>query len=72
MQPRRRRQARVVLSLPDVTAAITWWEGAFGLARRFIHEGGDYGELVATAYYYDGFPNEPEAACVESGGTFAG
>ena len=34
--------------------------------------GGDYGDLVATAYYYDGFPNEPEAACVESGGTFAG
>ena len=39
------RLGYTLLYVPDVTAAITWWEGAFGLSRRFIHEGGDYGEL---------------------------
>lgn len=30
----------------DVTRTLTFYEHAFGLARGFLHEGGDYGELV--------------------------
>ncbi len=29
----------------DVEAALRFYEGAFGLTRRFLHESGDYGEL---------------------------
>ncbi|HJO05375.1 MAG TPA: VOC family protein [Acidobacteriota bacterium] len=29
----------------DVEAALTFYERAFGLSRRFLHESGDYGEL---------------------------
>jgi len=52
------RLGYTLLYVPDVTAAITWWEGAFGLSRRFIHEGGDYGELdtggVALGFVAEG------------------
>lgn len=34
--------------------------------------GNDFGSLVATAYYYDEFTNDAEAACTEAGGTYAG
>lgn len=29
----------------DVPASLAFFENAFGLTRRFLHEGGDYGEL---------------------------
>lgn len=29
----------------DVPASLAFFENAFGLVRRFLHEGGDYGEL---------------------------
>lgn len=29
----------------DVPASLAFFESAFGLPRRFLHEGGDYGEL---------------------------
>jgi hypothetical protein len=34
--------------------------------------GGDFGSLTATAYYYDEFSNDAEAACSDAGGTYAG
>lgn len=39
------RLGYILLYVPDVTAAITWYEAAFGLQRRFISECADYGEL---------------------------
>ena len=33
--------------------------------------GGDFGTLTATAYYYDEFTNDAEAACADAGGTYA-
>lgn len=37
--------AYTILYVPDVAQAIEFYETAFGLARGFVHEGGDYGEL---------------------------
>jgi len=34
-----------ILYVPDVPATLTFYEAAFGLTTRFLHEGGDYGEL---------------------------
>ena len=35
----------VIVYVPDVAASLAFFEAAFGLQRRFLHEGGDYGEL---------------------------
>lgn len=35
----------LILYVPDVTAAVEFYEKAFGLKRLFIHEGGDYAQL---------------------------
>lgn len=35
----------VILYVPDVEAALAFYERAFGLSRRFLHESGQYGEL---------------------------
>lgn len=35
----------IIIYVPDVPKAIEFYEKAFGLARKFIHEGG-YGELI--------------------------
>ncbi len=37
--------AYTILYVEDVAKSIAFYETAFGLSRRFIHEGGDYGEL---------------------------
>jgi lactoylglutathione lyase len=37
--------AYTILYVEDVAASIAFYETAFGLPRRFIHESGDYGEL---------------------------
>ena len=34
-----------IIYTEDVTKSIEFFEKAFGLQRRFIHESGDYGEL---------------------------
>ena len=35
----------VILYVPDVAASLAFFEQAFGLERRFLHESGTYGEL---------------------------
>jgi lactoylglutathione lyase len=35
-----------IVYVPDVAASLTFFERAFGLARRFLHESGAYGELA--------------------------
>ncbi|MGY6587298.1 MAG: VOC family protein [Wenzhouxiangella sp.] len=34
-----------IVYVPNVPESLTFFENAFGLARRFLHESGDYGEL---------------------------
>jgi lactoylglutathione lyase len=34
-----------IIYVPDVAASLSFFERAFGLSRRFLHESGDYGEL---------------------------
>ncbi len=34
-----------IVYVPDVPASLAFFEKAFGIARRFLHESGDYGEL---------------------------
>ena len=41
--------AYTIIYVPDVEVAISFYERAFGLARRFIAPGGEYGELETGA-----------------------
>lgn len=34
-----------IIYVPSVAASLHFFETAFGLTRRFLHESGDYGEL---------------------------
>lgn len=34
-----------IIYVPDVSASLTFFEQAFGLKRKFLHESGAYGEL---------------------------
>ena len=34
-----------IIYVPNVSASLSFFEIAFGLTRRFLHESGDYGEL---------------------------
>lgn len=34
-----------IVYVPDVAASLQFFESAFGLKRRFLHESGTYGEL---------------------------
>lgn len=34
-----------IVYVPDVAASLAFFEQAFGLSRRFLHESGEYGEL---------------------------
>lgn len=34
-----------IIYVPNVYASLSFFENAFGLPRRFLHESGDYGEL---------------------------
>lgn len=38
-----------IIYVPDVAASLHFFEQAFGLQRRFLHESGDYGELDTGA-----------------------
>ncbi len=46
----------VILYVPDVAAAVEFYERAFGLSRRFVHESGQYAEMEtgATALAFAG------------------
>jgi lactoylglutathione lyase len=35
----------VIIYVPDVEKALAFYERAFGVARRFVHESGQYAEL---------------------------
>lgn len=35
-----------IVYVPDVAASIAFYEAAFGLQSRFVHESGEYGELA--------------------------
>lgn len=39
----------VIVYVPDVAASLAFYERAFGLSRRFLHESGSYGELETGA-----------------------
>ena len=55
-----------IVYVPDVAASLSFFENAFGLTRRFLHESGDYGELdtgpttLAFASLALGHTNLPE------------
>ena len=55
-----------IIYVPDVAASLAFFEAAFGFARRFLHESGDYGELetgettLAFASHALGTLNFPE------------
>ena len=38
-----------ILYVPDVSQSLAFYEQAFGLAQRFLHESGAYGELETGA-----------------------
>jgi lactoylglutathione lyase len=38
-----------IVYVPDVDASLRFFETAFGVARRFLHESGTYGELETGA-----------------------
>ena len=38
-----------IVYVPDVAASLAFFETAFGLTRRLLHEAGDYGELDTGA-----------------------
>lgn len=39
----------IILYVPDVAEAVAFYEKAFGLVRRFIHESGQYAEMDTGA-----------------------
>ena len=38
-----------IIYVPDVAASLAFFEAAFGLPRKFLHESGTYGELDTGA-----------------------
>ena len=48
----------VIAYVPDVAAAVEFYERAFGLARRFVHDSGLYAEMGtgSTALAFAGEP----------------
>lgn len=43
------RLGYTIAYVPDVHASLTFFEAAFGLKRRFLHDSGAYGELDTGA-----------------------
>ena len=35
-----------IIYVPNVAESLSFFESAFGLSRRFLHESGDYGEYT--------------------------
>ncbi|MFD2262129.1 VOC family protein [Lacibacterium aquatile] len=52
----------VIRYVPNVEASMAFYEAAFGLSRRFLHESGAYGEMEtgATALGFASEENAPE------------
>ena len=52
----------IILYVQDVTATVAFYEKAFGLPRRFVHESGGYAELetgaTALAFVAEGMAKE--------------
>lgn len=50
----------VIIYVPNVAAAVEFYERAFGLTRRFLHESGQYAELetgaTALAFAHEELP----------------
>ena len=63
-----------ILYVPNVLATLKFYEAAFGLTTRFLHEGGDYGELdtgsTALAFAAQGLMQQlgknPQAASAQA------
>ena len=57
----------VIVYVPDVAATVAFYERAFGVSRRFVHESGTYAELetgaTALAFALETFT--PTAGVVE-------
>ena len=64
-----------IIYVPNVAHSLDFFERAFGLSRRFLHESGDYGELetgettlafasnaLGRENFYDGFVAASESA----------
>ena len=43
------RLGYTIVYVPNVSASLSFFERAFGLSRRFLHESGTYGELDTGA-----------------------
>ena len=66
------RLGYVILHVADVAASVAFYERAFGLKRRFLHESGEYAEMEtgATALAFaaealaerNGLPPRPHGA----------
>lgn len=41
--------AYTIIYVPDVAASLSFFENAFGMSRKFLHESGMYGELNTGA-----------------------
>lgn len=52
----------IILYVQDVTATVAFYEKAFGLVRRFVHESGGYAEMetgaTALAFVAEGMAKE--------------
>ncbi|MBN8609843.1 MAG: VOC family protein [Deltaproteobacteria bacterium] len=48
-QPKAPRLGYVILYVPDVATSVSFYERAFGVARRFVHESGTYAEMETGA-----------------------
>ena len=46
MRPMTMKLGYTIIYVPDVGASLSFFESAFGLTRRFLHESGMYGELA--------------------------
>lgn len=57
------RLAYVIVYVPAVEASLAFYEAAFGLRRRFLHDSGTYGELEtgATALAFADETSTPSA-----------
>lgn len=64
-----------IVYVPDVAASLAFFEAAFGLQQRFLHESGEYGELdtgstaLAFASHAMGAANLPEGYVAASAST---
>jgi len=45
LHPRQMRLGYTILYVPDIERTVSFYEEAFGLERRFVHESGDYAEM---------------------------